>query len=121
MKIIVSIFLSTVILFSSFGQSMLFFHYLINESYYISLCENKARPKMHCNGKCHLAKEMKEQEKHQKAPWSNNVEKSELMLFCQEMVSPVATTPKMTKAEFPAYEDVLSIGFRSQIFHPPLS
>ena len=76
---------------------------------------------MHCNGKCHLAKEMKEQEKHQKAPWSNNVEKSELMLFCQETVSPVAATAKMIRAEFPAYEDVLTVGFRTLIFHPPLS
>lgn len=75
---------------------------------------------MHCNGKCHLAKEMKEQEKHQKAPWSNTVEKSELMLFCQENVSPVVSTPKMIKSEFPAYEDVLTAGFKTIVFHPPL-
>ncbi len=75
---------------------------------------------MNCNGKCHLAKEMREQEKHQQTPWNNIVEKSELMLFCQENISPVTTTLKITKTEFPSYEDVLSVGFKTIVFHPPL-
>ena len=32
------------------------------------LCVNKDKPKMHCNGKCHLKKEIKETEKNSDNP-----------------------------------------------------
>ena len=33
--------------------------YVVNYEYISKvLCENKAKPKMHCNGKCHLMKEL---------------------------------------------------------------
>jgi hypothetical protein len=31
-------------------------------------CENKAKPKMHCDGKCHLKKQLKKEEKKEQAP-----------------------------------------------------
>ncbi len=33
-------------------------------------CENKAKPKMHCDGKCHLKKQLKKEEKKEQAPSS---------------------------------------------------
>jgi len=36
-------------------------HYVCNYNFYKNvLCENKAKPELQCNGKCHLAKELKE-------------------------------------------------------------
>ena len=35
------------------------FQYVLNYDYIAKeLCENKAKPEMHCNGKCHLMKEL---------------------------------------------------------------
>jgi hypothetical protein len=35
-------------------------NYLINYDYYVKACVNKDKPKLHCNGKCRLAKDMAE-------------------------------------------------------------
>jgi len=44
-------------------------HYLLHKKYYSEvLCENKDKPGMHCNGKCHLKKELKEKENNQNNP-----------------------------------------------------
>ena len=44
--------------------------YFLNKSYIAKvLCINKEKPKMHCNGKCYLARQIKEQEQQeQQAP-----------------------------------------------------
>ena len=44
-------------------------HYILHKKYYAEvLCVNKDKPKMHCNGKCHLKKELKEKENNQNNP-----------------------------------------------------
>jgi hypothetical protein len=44
-------------------------HYILHKKYYAEvLCKNKDKPQMHCNGKCHLKKELKEKENNQNNP-----------------------------------------------------
>lgn len=44
-------------------------HYILHKKYYAEvLCKNKDKPMMHCNGKCHLKKELKEQEETSNNP-----------------------------------------------------
>ncbi len=38
--------------------------YIANTKAYAKNCENKAKPKMHCNGHCQMMKKLKEQEKN---------------------------------------------------------
>jgi hypothetical protein len=47
--------------------------YLVNMESYKKACINKARPKMHCNGKCQMLKNLKKQEENDGAtdPTSN--------------------------------------------------
>ena len=41
-------------------------HYVLHKKYYAEvLCQNKDKPMMHCNGKCHLKKEIKAQNNDQ--------------------------------------------------------
>jgi hypothetical protein len=51
-----------------------------------AFCENKMKPAMHCNGKCHLKKELQKQEKSEKKNTNLNKENrvelnEELALF----------------------------------------
>lgn len=50
------------ILFSGIGiKSIVTFHYFFNKTEIIELfCVNKEKPQLQCNGKCHLAQELKE-------------------------------------------------------------
>lgn len=47
----------------SFCRAVIVMDYYANTSVYAKNCENKARPKMHCNGKCQMMKKLQQQEK----------------------------------------------------------
>ena len=58
-------------------------HYVLHKNYYAEiLCENKKKPKMHCEGKCHLKKEIKEKENNNSNPNpSQPIPKTEIDIF----------------------------------------
>lgn len=47
----------------TFSRTFVVFDYFANTKAYTKKCENKARPKMHCNGKCQMMKKLKQEEK----------------------------------------------------------
>lgn len=50
---------------SSFCRAVIVMDYYANSTVYAKQCENKARPKMHCNGKCQMMKKLQQQEKQE--------------------------------------------------------
>ena len=59
-------------LFMLFKPALPVLDYIINFEYISTvLCENKAKPKMNCNGKCHLMKELAKSSENEK-PISSN-------------------------------------------------
>lgn len=59
-NIILAVFMSLVLLFSTNLKSFITINYLLNKAEIIELfCVNKEKMKFKCNGKCHLAKEIK--------------------------------------------------------------
>lgn len=54
-----SILVALLFVFTLNFKSILTFHYFINQAEITELfCVNKEKPKLACNGKCHLAKEL---------------------------------------------------------------
>lgn len=57
----ISILLLFVLLSGIGVKSIITFHYFINQTEIVELfCINKEKPQLQCNGKCHLAQELKE-------------------------------------------------------------
>jgi hypothetical protein len=55
--------LAMVIFFSSMSRGVVVADYLLNRDYIAKiLCINRDKPEMKCNGKCHLAKQLKKQD-----------------------------------------------------------
>ena len=52
-----------------------------------TLCENRDKPKMHCNGKCYLAKQLKKEEKKDKGIQKVNKEIVEFFMIVPESYS----------------------------------
>ncbi|MBO9573826.1 MAG: hypothetical protein J7497_16690, partial [Chitinophagaceae bacterium] len=50
-----------------FNQGFYYLGYIVQQKEYMKQCVNKARPQMHCNGKCLLMKKIEEQEKKERA------------------------------------------------------
>jgi hypothetical protein len=54
-----SILVALLFVFTLNFKSILTFHYFVNQAEITELfCINKEKPKLECNGKCHLAKEL---------------------------------------------------------------
>ena len=65
---------------STFSRVFRVADYYVNTAAYSKNCENKARPKLHCNGKCQMMKKLKQDEqKDQQSPDSKSSAKSETL------------------------------------------
>ena len=69
MKFAAATILILLIMTQTFSKWMLILNYQVNKNYIAAkLCENKARPQLHCNGQCLLMKKMKAAEEKESAP-----------------------------------------------------
>lgn len=99
--------------------------YMVNYDYIANvLCENKAKPQMHCNGKCHLMKELAKASETEKPINSDkkDTSKNEIeILFFQEINTQYFTfTIGHNKIDINAkYHNTYAFLTISSIFHPP--
>ena len=119
MKPVSAILLIVAFFAQCFDQSFIVIRFYANQAYYAKVCENKARPTLHCNGKCQLAKKLRQAEKKDQqnpGPRLNNNNTDVIFLsgtrynFCSWSV--------FTNC-FPGFEDKTTIDFSLSIFHPP--
>jgi hypothetical protein len=98
--------------------------YIINYDHIATeLCENKAKPELHCNGKCHLAKELAKASEDEKPLSEKKTTQAEReVLFCDEVITftfspefPVSITKSI-----PEYCNSYSHLDASSFFHPPV-
>src|SRR6478735_581749 len=83
MKRIAAILLIFIVLMQCSMRLAIITYYQINKAYISStLCVNKEKPKMGCNGKCYLAKKLKAQEEGEKKIPSFVKGMEEMVLFC---------------------------------------
>lgn len=62
-KTVALLSLVAALMLSSVAKTVVLADYLLNKDYIAKvLCVNRDKPAMQCNGKCHLAKELKKQE-----------------------------------------------------------
>ena len=73
---------------------------------------------MHCNGKCYLAKQLKEQQKQEQAPVSKK-DNQEVQLFLSIPESNNDQTAFNSKKRYHTYHDIRVFSFPRSVFHPP--
>ena len=83
-----------------------------------NFCENKAKPKMHCNGKCHLKKQLEKDDKQQSLP-SSLKEKSEIEFFSAPLLSEFDQA--ISEITRPCFYYLLPpvVSHNNAVFHPP--
>ena len=123
-KVIVKQVVTIALIFGILGQSIiklvLLSDYILNkERITANFCENKNKPKLNCNGKCHLKKKLKEQEKQESS--SKSLSKSvEEAQFCSEYDNTIS--PRFIYLSkhlyWPYLDGELNMAHNS-IFHPP--
>jgi hypothetical protein len=85
LKSFIAILLSAVIVVQSASKLAVVINFELNKGIIVAkFCENKAKPKMRCNGKCHLKKQLQKEDKKEKQ--QNSVkEKSEIQFFSESV------------------------------------
>lgn len=89
-----------------------------NQSYIASvLCENKNKPEMHCNGRCHLKKEL-DRDAQQDKNTNTGKDKYEVMFI--DALQSFSATPPADQLIFISYYKAPCLDtLVPAIFHPP--
>ncbi|MCE9538498.1 MAG: hypothetical protein K8R85_04665 [Bacteroidetes bacterium] len=116
----ISILLLTGILLQTFSKVVIFVNYEINKEYITKkYCENKNKPKMHCNGKCHMVKQLNEEDKKENSPLNNLKEKFEVQLFSQDRKTTLFEIYLTGENTFSAFQLSKTSNPSFSVFHPP--
>lgn len=103
----------------TFNRVAIVVNYYANTSSFIKNCENKAKPQLHCNGRCQMMKKLKhEDNKDQQNSDRKNSSKDEVISSKSFFASLVAPLPFFAKIFYPQITFTTK-DFSSDFFHPP--
>lgn len=117
---IAAIFLLFAFAAQLFNRAAIIVDYYANTASFAKYCENKARPVMHCNGKCQMMKKLNAAEKKdQQHPSRKSNYNEELVYCCPPFGNPIVHSYCIVNT-FPASFDAsIAKGVYTGIFHPP--
>lgn len=106
------------LLLSAASKTVLIADYLLNYDYISKvLCVNRDKPESCCNGKCHLMKEMKEQEESEgKTKVTVRIPENANELFVAQYTIPFQTA---CDPEFAEIIYITLTGISEEVEHPP--
>lgn len=120
MKPILYILLAVSLLASSISKLVVFTGYLLNKKEITAaFCENKSKPQLKCEGKCHLSKEISKQEKQEGSSKSIK-EINEFPLFNDIYISGLKNLTPIRYKPFWNYNSNQTEGYTNSLFKPPV-
>lgn len=121
MKILISHILIVVMLFSSMIRTIVVADYSINKEFIAKyLCVNRDKPKSHCNGKCHLRKQLEKQDRADsktKSALTGKLYEEYCLIMNDDNWTDILTDLKTDPLQF--YKGSYSEKKVSAVFHPP--
>jgi len=120
-KQLAALFLLTAFVAQTFTGSLIGLDYFANTSAYAKNCINKARPKMHCNGKCQMMKKMLEEERKEQENTERKFENKITVLSSKSFFyTTEARFSSLINNKATAFEKTYPIKDMSYaFFHPP--
>ena len=116
-------FLTALVLLQSFGRELLVLNFAVNRAAITTrYCVNKARPRLHCDGKCYLARQLRRAENGPaKAPAGTLAKvRFEGVAPAPFRLAPPAWAGRAAAPRFaPLVARVYAAGPPRGIFHPP--
>ncbi|MCJ7934377.1 MAG: hypothetical protein MUW56_12240 [Chryseobacterium sp.] len=98
--------------------------YAVNYNYIVNtLCVNKSRPEIHCNGKCYLSKELAKASDSDNLPFNKTKNSGQKILdiYILPEITVVSLTEKIHFSNFNfIYKTAYSFLFLKHIFKPPV-
>lgn len=116
---LVAILLVVAFFAQTFSKGLIVANYFTNTQAYAKNCINKAKPKMHCNGKCQMMRKLKQEEnKDSQNPDRKNEIKIDL-LFLTQSKQTLSIILGFCNKSFPHLQHKLTKDIAADFFHPP--
>jgi len=120
LKSFIAILLVCAFILQSAGKLLIIVNYQVNkESITKIFCENKTKPLLKCNGKCHLKKQLAKQDKKENTPSNNIKTKLEIQLFSENKSFAFVNSITKKNRHYSIYLFSDSDPHPSSVFHPP--
>ena len=104
----------------TFSGGLVMLNYYANTAAFAKNCENKAKPKMHCNGKCQMMKKLKQEEKQdQQNPERKSENKTEVLSSKSFYCSAIAAISTFAVKATPVEKNYPVTDISYSFFHPP--
>ncbi len=106
------------------GRLFILINFKLHQAYIAStLCENRDKPEMKCNGNCHLKKELRKNDEREQKQQPPNIELREVLMVLPECTSfnLSAGCMQSKNQNSTAQRNKLLTGILPAIFHPPQS
>ena len=118
-KIIFPILFSTLILYNSLRVSITYIYYNLDTAGFIeAYCENKDKPALHCDGKCHLKKVIKTTDEEKNQP-IQLTDFKDLLLYSEKVSSFHLTKFTDQNTSTFQYLNLYHFKLLAACFHPP--
>lgn len=102
-----------------FNRVWIVLDYVANTEAFAKNCENKARPQLHCKGKCQMMKKLKEEEKKEQQNPSGKADKDEVVYAKPGTTTLFVSVTAVCQSTFSFSDTSFPQGIYTDIFHPP--
>ena len=103
----------------TFSKTFIVAGYYANKAAYAKNCENKARPKMNCNGKCQVMKKLQQEEKQDKQNPDRKTDHKEEILSSKSFFTTLHCSILSIQTLYPVLDESEAAEMPRTIFHPP--
>lgn len=106
---------------STFSRVFVVADYYTNTAMYAKNCVNKARPKLHCNGKCQMMKRLQQEDnKDQQNPDRKMENKGGVDISSRSYFSDqLSAGCSFIATSYTIFNSGTPVGYSNTIFHPP--
>jgi len=119
LKQLIALVLITAFVIQTFSGGVVMLDYYTNTTTFAKNCVNKARPALHCNGKCQMMKKLKQQENTNKqTPGRSNENRTEVLYFSANQFI-VQFIPVSIDVTYPSFKDRSTTKIAFDFFQPP--
>jgi len=118
-KQIATFLLLTAFAVQTFNRAVIVINYYTNTAAFAKNCENKAKPMLHCNGRCQMLKKLKQEEnKDKQNPERRNENRNEV-LFCSKPQLNLQHYYIAVVKAYPRFNDSITKDIAVDFFQPP--
>lgn len=104
---------------STFNKAAIVVGYFANTAAFAKNCENKAKPQLHCNGRCQMMKKLKQEEKKETRNPERSMKYQDEVLSSRSFFASLSFFKHKHSSSFADRHTTLPEQRSNDIFHPP--